>query len=430
MSQHPDLATPPAMPDLSTPAEVTDLTAAPPVVVEEPPAVVEPERAVARVPVAVVDVDQTTRSRLAMQLGTAATPYPTLESLLARLNGQPTVVLLGPSCAGGAELSQAESMIHEHPETAAVLVASELSTTLLQTALRAGIKDVLALPVDTGQLQGTIERVAATLSGVPRLADGGPPLGAPAGEPGRTMTVFSTKGGAGTSMLATNMAVLLARQTDRPVVLVDADLQFGDVAVMLKLAPQHTIVDAVSGIDRIDAGMLESLLVTHEPSGLLVLPAPLEPAFADQISGSAMVRILDLLRSFAAYVVVDTPAYFNDVVLGTIEASDDLLLVAGMDIPNIKNAKIGLQTLAQLNVPMSKVRLILNRANSKVKLEVSEVEKTLQVKADALVPSDIVVPQSVNKGTPVVLGAPKSGVARALRGMTAAFVSANESAGS
>ena len=75
-----------------------------------------------------------------------------------------------------------------------------------------------------------------------------------------------------------------------------------------------------------------------------------------------------------------------------------MLLVAGMDIPNIKNVKIGLQTLRLLNTPMEKLRLVLNRANSKVKLDVGEVERTLQVQADALIPSDVVVPQSVNKG--------------------------------
>src|SRR3546814_9390613 len=120
-----------------------------------------------------------------------------------------------------------------------------------------------------------------------------------------------------------------------------------------------------------------------------------------------MVKIIELLRTFAGHIVIDTPAYFNEVVLALIEESDEVLLVAGMDIPNIKNVKIGLQTLRLLNVPMTKLHLILNRANSKVKLDVSEVERTLQIKAEALIPSDVVVPQSVNKGTPVVLDAPK-----------------------
>ena len=121
-----------------------------------------------------------------------------------------------------------------------------------------------------------------------------------------------------------------------------------------------------------------------------------------------------MLRTFCSFVIIDTPAYFNDVVLGLIEVSDDVLLVAGMDIPNIKNVKIGLQTLRLLNTPMEKLRLVLNRANSKVKLDVGEVERTLGIQAQSLIPSDVVVPQSVNKGEPVVLSAPKSGVTQAI----------------
>ena len=137
-----------------------------------------------------------------------------------------------------------------------------------------------------------------------------------------------------------------------------------------------------------------------------------------------MIQIVEVLRRFCSYVIVDTPAYFNDVVLGMIEISDDVLLIAGMDIPNIKNVKIGLQTLRLLNTPMEKLRLILNRANSKVKLDVNEVERTLQVSADVLIPSDIVVPQSVNRGVPVVQSAPRSGVAKSLEELADLFCEA------
>ena len=134
-----------------------------------------------------------------------------------------------------------------------------------------------------------------------------------------------------------------------------------------------------------------------------------------------MVAIVEQLRTFCSYVIVDTPAYFNDVVLGLVEISDKVVLVAGMDIPNIKNVKIGLQTLRLLNTPMQKIHLILNRANSKVKLDVGEVERTLGVQADALIPSDVVVPQAVNKGEAVVLNAPKSGVAKSLEQLADLF---------
>ena len=233
--------------------------------------------------------------------------------------------------------------------------------------------------------------------------------------------MFSTKGGAGKSVIATNLAVVLAQRSEKPVVLVDADLQFGDIAVMLKLSPQHTVVDAVSALDRLDTPFLRSLLAEHVPSGLLVLPAPLEPAFADQIGAAEMTQIVELLRQFCSYVVVDTPAYFNDVVLGLIEISDDVLLVAGMDIPNIKNVKIGLQTLRLLNTPMEKLKLVLNRANSKVKLDVGEVERTLGIQAEALIPSDVVVPQAVNKGEPVVLSDKKAPVSKSLEQLADLF---------
>jgi pilus assembly protein CpaE len=376
-----------------------------------------------QVAVAVVDSDQAARSRLAMQLGQGATPFPSINDLASRLGSIPVVIVLGPSFGESPELAAVEQLLGARRDVGAIMVTTELSTELLQRALRSGVKDVLQVPVDTNQLAEAVARVAAGLV-----------MSAPAptstvtidadGEIGRVVTVFSTKGGAGKSVVATNLAVVLARRTDRPVVIVDADLQFGDVAVMLKLSPQHTVVDAVSALEKLDLPLLQSLLIKHEPSGVLVLPAPIEPAFADQIGATEMVRIVEMLRQFCSFVIIDTPAYFNDVVLGLIEISDDVLLVAGMDIPNIKNVKIGLQTLRLLNTPMEKLRLVLNRANSKVKLDVGEVERTLGIQAQCLIPSDVVVPQAVNKGEPVVLSAPKSGVTQAMNQLADIFVPA------
>src|SRR5580765_790306 len=309
--------------------------------------------------VAVIESDPALRSQMIADLGerVRAAAFPTIESLEERLEpGAPVVALLGPSCAGSAGLIAVERLLRSRPEVGTVLMVEALSTDVLQRALRAGVKDVLAAPVEAGELALAVERVGGSLA--PAAPTALAESAAPAGY-GRLVTVFSTKGGAGKSVIAVNLAVTLARRSERPVVLVDADLQFGDVAVMLKLAPQHTIVDAVNAIDKLDGPLLQSLLARHDPSGLLVMPAPLEPAFADQIGSSQMLRI--------------------------IEASDDVLLVAGMDIPNIKNAKIGLQTLRLLNIPLSKLKLILNRANSKVKLDVGEVERTLGIKADILI---------------------------------------------
>jgi pilus assembly protein CpaE len=357
-----------------------------------------------------------------MQLGegSAAASYPSVDVLLDEIRaGQPAVVIFGPSYAAPDGLNEVSRLTRTRPEIGSILVAAELSTNLLQQALRSGVRDVLAAPAETHQLLESVGRVAQTLSAAP--GSGGPPSGGEEAARGRVITVSSTKGGSGKSVIATNLAVLLARRATGPVVLIDADLQFGDVAVLLKLAPQHTIVDAVGAIHRLDAQLMQSLLTRHDASGMLVLPAPIEPSFADQITADHVIKIVDVLRTFCEFIVIDTPAQFNDVVLSLIEHSDDVLLVAGMDIPNIKNVKLGLQTLRLLSIASSKLRLILNRANSKVKLDVGEVERTLQMKADALIPSDIVIPQSVNKGVPAVLDVPKSSVAKAFEQLADLF---------
>ena len=272
--------------------------------------------------VAVVEPIAGIRLDLEDRLGPGISGFESVEAILPRLNGGPTVVVLGPSCSDNDVLATVERTLSRRPEVGVVLVADELSTTVLQQALRSGVKDVLTLQGDTLQVVEAIERVGSSLSAAPTSSgDASAPIGigGESGEQGRVTTVFSTKGGSGKSVMATNLAVVLAEQSDGPVCLVDADLQFGDVAVMMKLAPSHTVVDAVSNIDRLDSSLLDSLLATHEASGLRVLPAPLEPAFADQIGAGDMVKIIEVLRNFCSHVVIDTPAYFNDVVLGLVE---------------------------------------------------------------------------------------------------------------
>ncbi|MFW2380582.1 MAG: AAA family ATPase [Acidimicrobiales bacterium] len=381
--------------------------------------------------VAVVDADQAVRDYLAAQFGEGAGSAASLAELESRLGMGPVVVILGPSCADAGDLATIQTWTRTHPEVGAILVTSEVSTALLQSAMRAGVRDVLSAPIDQMQLQDTVERVAEGLASTG--SGGGAPM-APAagagaeildeleGDPGMVITVFSTKGGSGKSVTATNIACSLARRSDRPVVLIDGHLQFGDIAVMLKLQPTHTVVDAITQLDKLDAILMQQLMTTHEETGLRVLPAPMEPTFADQITGEQMVRLAEIVKRFAGHVIIDLPAYFNDVVLSLIEASDEVIMVAGLDIPNIKNVKIGLSTLQLLDIPKERLHLVLNRSDSKVKLDVNEVEKTLQVHAAARVPSDVVVPISVNKGSPVVVSYPKSSPARSFEELAMRFL--------
>jgi pilus assembly protein CpaE len=381
--------------------------------------------------VAVVDDDPKLRTRLAMQLGEGVNvaSFPSIETMEDKFaSGAPLVVLFGPSYADPAGLKAVHGLTRFRPEIGALLAVDELNTTLLQQALRSGVRDVMALPADSAQLREAVERVAETIRVVPVVA-GAPGAAEPGADGGGVITVFSSKGGAGKSVIASNLAVALARKSAGSVALVDADFKFGDVAVMLKLVPRHTILDAVGAMHRIDAQLLQSLLVRHEPSGLLVLPAPVEPAFADQVSPADILTIVKLLQTFCEFVVIDTPSdYTGGVIISLLEHSDDVLLVAGMEIPNIKNVRVGLSYLRLLNFPASKLRLVVNRSNSRVKLDVGEVERTLQIKADCLVPSDIAVPTSVNKGRPVVLDAPRSNVAKSIEGLADLFLASRRPA--
>jgi pilus assembly protein CpaE len=385
--------------------------------------------------VAVVDSDRGVAGYLAELLDNAVVQAATLSELEHGMPSSPLVVVLGPSCATDSELAVVDRWNRTYANVASILVTADLSTAILQNALRAGVKDVLSAPIDRDQLQDAVVRVAQTLPPeepmpVPMMP--APGMAAPAtptledSGQGRLISVFSTKGGSGKSVTATNLAVAMARRSPQPVILLDGHLQFGDVAVMLKLHPQNTVADAVTQLDVMDGALLERMLTVHEPSGLLVLPAPLEPTFVDRVSAEELKRLIDFLRAFAGTVVVDLPSVFNEFVLSVIESSDEIILVAGLDLPNIKNVKIGMSTLQMLNVPKERLHLVLNRADSKVKLNVSEVERTLGVAAASHVPSDVVVPISVNKGSPVVLSAAKSGVARAFEELAARFVASTQ----
>ncbi len=382
-------------------------------------------RLVAGAGVAVVDSDQAVRDYLVGLFEGTVETAESLEDLETRLHGGSCVVVLGPSCARQEDFDTVAHWGKRYPNVAAVLVTSELTTQLLHRALRVGVKDVISAPIDQQQLIDTVDRIAEDLpsaNSVVSVGAGAEPGDHDHGEIGRVIAVFSTKGGSGKSVTASNVAAALARRSKKPVVLIDGHLQFGDIAVMLKLHPESTVADAIGQLDVLDADMLNNMMAVHEPTGLRVLAAPVEPTFADQISGQQMARLIEIVRTFAGHVIIDLPAIFNDVVLNVLEASDQMLLVAGLDIPNIKNVKIGLATLSLLNIPNENIHLVLNRSDSKVKLDLAEVERTLGVVAAAHVPSDIVVPISVNKGSPVVLSAPKSSVARAFEHLAATFI--------
>jgi len=163
--------------------------------------------------------------------------------------------------------------------------------------------------------------------------------------------------------------------------------------------------------------MLNSFLTIHE-SGVKVLPAPIDPSQEKAISTAATMKILDILSDISDYIIIDTPSGFSDNVLLLLEKIDYLCIVASKDVSNIKNLKIALQILKQLKFPDEKIFLILNRADSKVGITLDEIEKTIKQRINITIPSDRLVPISVNKGIPVVIRAPRSKVSRSIYKLT------------
>jgi pilus assembly protein CpaE len=370
--------------------------------------------------VGVVDPDEVVRGVLTdhvRELDGSVVGYKNLAALTETIDAsRPGVVVFGPSESPDAIITQVAGLMAFRPACSAIMVVYELTAGVLQQAIRAGVDDVVAVSAGDAELLDAISRASSRV--VARGQSTGtltPPTSAQT--PGRVVSVFCTKGGTGKSVVAINLAVALAKRTIQPVVLVDADLQFGDVALMLQLQPTHTIAEAVQAGDRLDGAMLENLLLRHPPSGLLVLAAPTEPSSADQIGRADIARILDILRERCAYVVVDTSANFAEVTLAAIESSDDILVMAGLDVMSLKSARIGLQTMRVLGIPFSRVKFVLNRANTRVGLTEADAERALQLKVDAALPSDILVAESVNRGVPVVTSAPRSKFAKSIDGL-------------
>jgi pilus assembly protein CpaE len=369
--------------------------------------------------VAAVDNEHRIRTKLAIELAAVgAVPFETVDAALESFEGdEPTVLVLGPSYANDGGMATVERVTRAHPRCGVILLVEALSLDILQHALRSGVRDVAAIEAGEATLRQAVERVGEVVGDITAHAA----QTAAGSAAGRVICTFSTKGGVGKSTLATNLASGLSMR-GRKTVIVDCDLQFGDDAVLLGIPPQHTTVDAAGAIEHADTQMMDGLLAVHSPTQLRVLPAPIEPSAADTITPEAMLKIVAMLQEMHEFVVIDMPPHFDDVVLALIEHADDVLLVASMDIPSIKNLKVGLQTLNLLSLAGNKLKLVLNRANARVNLEISDVERAVGLPVSFRIPSDIAVPQSVNRGTPVVLDRPKSQAAMAMAEVAEYFV--------
>jgi len=287
--------------------------------------------------------------------------------------------------------------------TKIILLAREMPAELLKKALKLKIHEVLEIPFTLDDIKDVIGR---SKEGIISDFEG------KEAKPKR-ITVFGTKGGVGKSFLSVNLAVGLIGAAKKRVALFDTNYQFGDIALMLNLNPKYSVYDVLPVIENLDPKVLGGFLTMHS-SGLMVLPAPLDISKSTGISGRVTIKILENLSKISDFTVVDTATYFSDDVLNIFRDTDYLCIVTSKDTPSIKNLKISLQILDQLKFPKENIFVILNRADSKVGITLQEIEQTIQRKIDVAIPSDRIVPISVNKGIPVILDAPHSSVARSI----------------
>ncbi len=369
----------------------------------------------------IVDLDPAGADTLNAALGGEAQVLPSVDALRRHLDTQlgEDCVIMGPSIDQGTALALAESMRVTRPSLGFVLVRRRIDTSVLAEALRAGVREVVE-ERDIAGLNTAVRRtrsLAQAMRDQVATAEGAEDFG----PRGRIVTVFSAKGGCGKTTMSTNLAAVLADRGKRDVCLVDLDLAFGDVAIALQLFPSHTIADAIPLGDTLDAQGVAALLTPHSP-GLAALVAPVEPGAASSIPAELVGRILDILRDQFDYVVVDTPPAFDDQVLAAFDRSEVIALLATMDIPAIKNLKLTLETMELLNYSKERYQVVMNRADAKVGLVVSEVEKTLRTPIVCQIPSSAEVPKATNRGVPIVLDQPKHPVSLAIRQFADSFV--------
>jgi pilus assembly protein CpaE len=305
------------------------------------------------------------------------------------------VVLLAVESAAG--LARDVAAVRELTKAPIVIVTTSEEPDLLGKAVAARAADLVQ--IDPERIDDGREKVIFAV----RKAMLVPPAGEASRQGrGRLVTVFSPKGGTGKSVTATNLAAYLSEVRAQRTLLLDLDVQFGDVAIMLGLEPVHTLYDVVTAPGELDAEKLAAFTL-RDPSGLDVLAAPHRPQEADLVSEEKVSRLLEVALELYDVVVVDTSPYFHGPMLSALDQTDRLLLISGPDIPALKNVRLVLETLSLLSFPTERIRIVLNMVGTRGGITSAEIEAALSLPVHFELPYDPAIPLAVNRGTPGVL---------------------------
>jgi len=335
------------------------------------------------------------------------------------------VILLGAKVSEDGYRA-AEKISNEYPEIAIIMLEDDLKEETMHKAIFAGAKDVLIKPYTPSKLVDTIYRVnQLTKKKIMIHKDSSTKIRRKAST-GQVITVFSTKGGVGKTFIATNLAVSLSKSTGKRVVLVDLDLDFGNAALALNILPKFTISDIVDDIRNIDADLIESYLIPHE-SGIKVLPANAQPQINEFINSEHVDIILRTLQSSFDYVIVDMPARFYEPVNPAFAIADKLLIITTPEVSTVRNVKASLITLGELNYPKSKIRIILNKLDSRGEIKPKDVETTLNQTVYSIIAADYKdAVSSLNQGIPIVIRNPKDTISKGINNLVKKLVEETE----
>jgi pilus assembly protein CpaE len=327
--------------------------------------------------------------------------FPEIE----RLRPSAVVVALGPQ--HDAELRFVQRVAREFPQTSVICASRDSSPDQILRSLRAGAREFLRLPVRAEEFATVYQRTSEFCAVQP----------APPKKRGRVISVFSSKGGTGTTFIATNVAAAL----QRPTVLLDLNLQAGDLGLFLGVEPKFSIADLVENRERVDDQLLRSYLTPHSQT-LSLLAAPREADSADDIEAEHVFEVLEILREHHEYVVVDPQHTFDSITLAALDQSDEILLVLTLDIPAIRSTQRALQIFDRLGYPRHKLHVVVNRFSKQIDLDLRQVERFLGERVAGYVQSDYrTAVNSINLGQPLVDSEPQSKIATELRQIAARF---------
>ena len=319
----------------------------------------------------------------------------------------------------------AETISTSYPWIPVIMIEEELKEDTVRSAIFAGAKDVLLYPLNPGKLVEAIYR-SFEAEKKKTLRKDQPTVLRKKARQGQVITVFSTKGGVGKTFVATNLAVSLALHDKKKVALVDLDLDLGNAALAFNIVPRYNISDIINEIRNLDRDLMESYLIPHQ-SGIKILAANTQPGMTEFINAEHIELIIKVLQELFDYIVVDMPSRLQDPVAPALHEAEMLLLLVTQDVATIRNIKACLVSLHALNYPRHKIKLVLNKTESRSDIRVKDIEATLNQGLFGILPAEHkIASSSLNKGTPVVQLHPRAKISRSFRHLARQIAGAGE----